>query len=268
MRVVSYGGGVQSTALLVLAAQGRIDYQTFLFANVGDDSEHPGTLRYVREIAVPFAQAHGLEIHELHRKRRDGSTETLFSQLTRSGSRSLPIPVRMAGDGAPGNRSCTGKFKIEVVGKWLKAHGAGPDNPATVAVGISLDEIQRVNSRKAAPYETLTYPLLDLAPPLRRADCTDVIRGAGLPVPGKSSCWFCPFHRAGTWQDMRRQEPALFGQAVALEALLNDRRDVLGKDHVFLTRYGKPLALAIAGGQGTLDGMDTDQHCDNGWCGT
>jgi hypothetical protein len=39
-RVVSYGGGVQSNALLVLAAQGRIDYRTFLFANVGDDSEH------------------------------------------------------------------------------------------------------------------------------------------------------------------------------------------------------------------------------------
>jgi hypothetical protein len=44
-RVVSYDGGVQSNALLVLAAQGRIDYRTFLFANVGDDSEHGGPSR-------------------------------------------------------------------------------------------------------------------------------------------------------------------------------------------------------------------------------
>src|ERR671910_1536926 len=44
-RVVSYGGGVQSNALLELAAQGRIDYRTFLFANVGDDSEHGGPSR-------------------------------------------------------------------------------------------------------------------------------------------------------------------------------------------------------------------------------
>ena len=49
LRVFSYGGGVQSTAALVLAAQGKIDFPTFLFANVGDDSEHPATLRYVRE---------------------------------------------------------------------------------------------------------------------------------------------------------------------------------------------------------------------------
>jgi hypothetical protein len=54
-RVVSYGGGVQSNALLVLAAQGRIDYRRFLFANVGDDSEHPATLRYVRDVALPSA---------------------------------------------------------------------------------------------------------------------------------------------------------------------------------------------------------------------
>jgi site-specific DNA-cytosine methylase len=37
MRVVAYGGGVQSTALLVLAAQERIDFRTFLIANVGED---------------------------------------------------------------------------------------------------------------------------------------------------------------------------------------------------------------------------------------
>lgn len=44
IRAFSYGGGVQSTAALVLAAQGIIDYPLFLFSNVGDDSEHPGTL--------------------------------------------------------------------------------------------------------------------------------------------------------------------------------------------------------------------------------
>jgi hypothetical protein len=63
-RVVSYGGGVQSNALLVLAAQGRIDYRTFLFANVGDDSEHPATLRYVRGVAMPYAAAHGIALDQ------------------------------------------------------------------------------------------------------------------------------------------------------------------------------------------------------------
>lgn len=67
IKAFSFGGGVQSTAALVLAAQGRIDYRTFLFANVGSDSELPATLRYVRDFAIPFAEAHGLSIVELFR---------------------------------------------------------------------------------------------------------------------------------------------------------------------------------------------------------
>lgn len=57
--VISYGGGVQSTAMLVLAAQGRLGYPVThaLFANVGDQAEHPRTLAYVRDVAAPFAAA-------------------------------------------------------------------------------------------------------------------------------------------------------------------------------------------------------------------
>ncbi|MFC7865544.1 hypothetical protein ACFU5B_17190 [Streptomyces murinus] len=67
---------MQSTALLVLAARREIEYPTFLFANVGDDSEHPSTLAYVREVALPYATRAGLDLQHLERRRRDGSTET------------------------------------------------------------------------------------------------------------------------------------------------------------------------------------------------
>ncbi|MFJ4917205.1 phosphoadenosine phosphosulfate reductase, partial [Streptomyces sp. NPDC088726] len=67
LRTFSFGGGWQSMAALVLAAQGGIDYRTFLFANVGDDSENPGTLAYFTEHAAPYAAAHGLDLIELER---------------------------------------------------------------------------------------------------------------------------------------------------------------------------------------------------------
>jgi site-specific recombinase XerD len=188
LRAFSYGGGWQSTAAVVLAAQGHIDFQTFLFANVGDDSEHPATLAYIRDHAAPYAAAHGIDLRQLHRIRRDGTTETLYGRLIREGSRSIPIPVRMS-NGAPGTRSCTADFKIRVIGRWLKAHGATPTNPATIAIGISLDEIHRANTRRHQPYERIVYPLLDLH--IRRTDCPRIIRSAGLPVPPKSACWFC-----------------------------------------------------------------------------
>lgn len=270
LRTISYGGGVQSTALIVLAAQGKLDdimggpIDAALFANVGDDSEHPATVTYVRQIAIPWAAERGLPVHELHRQKRDGTTETLYGRMMKEGSRSLTIPVRMS-NGAPGRRSCTADFKIKVIGKWLKAHGASAADPANVAIGISTDEIQRLNNRRNDPHERAVYPLIDLR--LDRSACAEVISDAGLPVPPKSACYFCPFHRPSTWAEMRRDEPELFWKSVDLERTLNERRDMLGKDHVYLTRFNKPLDEAVAEAQSPLF-PDGPEGCDEGYCWT
>ncbi|MGQ4514863.1 phosphoadenosine phosphosulfate reductase [Streptomyces sp. DW26H14] len=258
---------MQSTALLVLAATGRIDFRTFLFANVGADSENPATLAYLDMFARPYAASHGIELTTLDRVMvRSKETRTLYGEITRPGSRSLKIPVRMS-NGAPGTRSCTADYKIKVIGRELKRRGATKEHPATIGVGISVDEIHRANNRRCEPHEDIVYPLLELG--LRRIDCARVIREAGLPVPPKSSCWFCPFHRPETWHEMRRSEPELFAKACQLETLLNERRDALGKDHVYLTRFGRPLADAVHDGVDVLPGMEAiDGLCDSGWCMT
>ncbi len=59
MEIISYGGGVQSTALVILATQGRIGATHAIMANVGDDSENPATLDYVRNIITPWAAERG-----------------------------------------------------------------------------------------------------------------------------------------------------------------------------------------------------------------
>lgn len=270
----------------MLAATGRIDFPLFVFANVGKDSERSATLRYVEEYAKPYAADHGIELAEVQRVKRDGTPETLHGRLVKPGSRSLPIPVRMS-NGAPGTRSCTADFKIKVVGKEMKRRGATAGRAcrahrpelsldcskcvqprvATIGIGISVDEIHRANNRITEPHERIVYPLLDLG--LRRIDCQRIIREAGLPVPPKSSCYFCPFHRPETWHDMRREEPEEFEKACQLEDLLNQRRDELGKDHVYLTRFNKPLREAIPDGVDLLPMFDeADGLCDSGWCMT
>jgi PP-loop superfamily ATP-utilizing enzyme len=269
MRIISYGGGVQSTALIVLATQGKIGHiDAALFANVGDDSEHPATITYVREVMQPWAKERGIEVHELNRIKRTGEVETLWGRLMKPESRSLPIPVRMSDTGAPGTRSCTADFKINVIAKWLKARGASADTPAQVCIGFSLDEAHRASNRRANAYEQPEHPLLDLH--LNRTDCKNIIGRAGLPVPPKSACFFCPFHRPTMWAKMRRDEPELFQKSVELENTLNERRRKLGRDQVYLTRFGKPLADVIQARQADLPGLlDPDaDSCDEGYCWT
>lgn len=269
IRSVSYGGGVQSTALLVLAAQRRINFPLFLMANVGDDSEHPATLEYVRGVAGPYAAEHGIELVVLNATRRDGSTKTLHAKLTAPGSRSSSIPYRSHKDGPPMSRSCTAEFKMAVIRKELRRRGARVETPAVVGIGISLDEIHRAN-RKSQDHETIVYPLIgigeDTGLKMRRGDCAQTIRDAGLPVPPKSSCYFCPFHSLDTWADMRRDEPELFDRAADLESHLDTRSRSNGTGPVYLTRLGIPLRDAIDTGQELLP--LGDDGCESGWCMT
>jgi hypothetical protein len=159
-----------------------------------------------------------------------------------------------------------GGGKLAVVSKWLKAEGANSEAPATLAIGISVDELERAGRGRDDAHARRVYPLLDLG--MTRNDCANVLRDAGLPVAPKSACYFCPFHRPATWAEMRRDEPDLFAKAQHLEDTLNDRRDVLGKDHVYLTRFGRRLSDAIGVAQDELD-FDTDigeSGCDEGVC--
>lgn len=272
MRVFSFGGGVQSTAALVLAARGELECDAFLFANVGDDSENPATLRYVREVAMPYAEAHGITIHELSRRRKDGSTETLYGRLTKGSVRSIGIPVRLGGSGAPARRNCTTDFKIRLIASWCYKHGARKTKPATTMLGISMDEFQRMRSDSGISYTRLAYPLIDRR--MNRQDCMNVIAGAGLPIPPKSSCWFCPFHSLQRWAEMRDNEPELFAKACDLEAMLGERASKLhmargyANDRVYFTRKLIPLARAVgnASQPSLFGGGFEDDACESGYC--
>lgn len=150
LRVISYGGGVQSTALVVLAAQRKLDpimggeVRTALFANTGDDSEHPATLKYVREIAIPWAKQHGIDIHELQTT-KNGEPTTIWNEIMKPDSKRMLIPVY--GDiNMPLQRSCTVDFKIKTVGRWVKKNGAKkttqPSSPSASAPTKSNEQVE------------------------------------------------------------------------------------------------------------------------------
>lgn len=264
LNVFSFGGGVQSVACLVLAAQGQLDYQHFVFCNVGEDSENPATLAYYRDYALPYAQSHALNLFELRYIRRDGEEDTILKRLTRPGSRSIGIPVRMS-NGAPGRRSCTVDFKIKQVDRWLCRAGA-VSSGARVGLGISFDEWQRVRyplTDPETPWKQREYPLVDRR--IDRAQCLEIIRRAGLPIPPKSSCWFCPYHSLRVWQEMRQSQPELFQQAVDLETVINDRRASLGRDRVYFSSKLKPLDQATTA-YDQLSLFDDDEICESGYC--
>lgn len=263
--VFSCGGGVQSTACLVLAAQGVIPYRTFVFANVGGKAESPDTIKYIAEVLKPYAARHGIEWIDVQRQRRNGEPVDLFDELHRP-IRSIDIPVRMS-NGAPGNRNCTVEFKIKPIAKWIKHNAPG----CTLGKGISTDEPHRATPSRENDGYISAYPLIELG--INRSDCLHVVREAGLPQPPKSSCWFCPYKTTDQWITMRREKPKLFAATAELEKMLNRKRAEIGKDAVYISGVGArkklPIDQAIPNQLGLFpEWIDEQDGCESGYCMT
>lgn len=270
LRVFSYGGGVQSNAVLVLQAMGKLanPFDLFVFANVGNDSENPATIEYVERYAKPFAEEHNITFIEVQKKRY-GQPETVRQSVMRD-NKSVTIPAFFWGkDGTPkrGARSCTLDFKGVQVDKVVKDFGA---SYAVIGIGFSTDEYHRVRtdflqwrdvvnprnpkSAKIGFTKKIEYPLIDLR--LSRADCLKAIASAGLPPAPKSACYFCPLHNRESWMDLHRTSPDLFNDSVLIEEKIREKRDV------YLTRFMKPLDEAINTDQDFM----FDEGCDDGYC--
>lgn len=256
IRLFSYGGGVQSNAVLVLAAKREIDVKTFVFANTGHDSESRKTLDYIENVARPYAEKHGIEMVEVAKKGM-----TLYQHAISDKNRTIPIPMRMS-NGAPGTRKCTSDWKIKPIQRYAKSLGATSEEKALIGIGISMDEVQRAKD-SLVEYQEHEFPLLDLR--VSRMECANIIREANLPVPPKSSCWFCPYKKIREWRDLANDEPELFDKACELEAKLEAKRGGLGKDRLYLTDKCMPLADVVAA-DGQLDLFEAEE-C-SGYCWT
>lgn len=234
VRAFSFGGGVQSTAVLVLAAKQEIDFNTMIFANTGDDSESPETLEYIKNISRPYAEKHGIAFHEVRR------AVSLYEYAI-GNNRTIPLPVYMS-TGAPGTRKCTVDWKIKPVARKMRELGATKKEPGIIGIGISRDEAQRAADSRIITQEN-EFPLLDLK--LNRRQCVEIIESAGLPHPPKSSCWFCPYKKMREWREMKQNNPEMFEKLCELDEKLNEKRTLLGKDRVYLNQLLMPMRDAV-----------------------
>lgn len=99
--MVSYGGGVNSTALLIGLHQHRIPVDLILFADTG--AEHPHTYAYL-DVMDRWLKDHGMPpITRVYKTTRDGKRLTLEQECLQSGT--LPSI-------AYGFKRCSLKHKI------------------------------------------------------------------------------------------------------------------------------------------------------------
>jgi len=240
--VVAYGLGVDSTAMLVEFVHRGIRPDLILFADTG--GEKPETYQYLRVIRPFLARHHFPEVVTVRYQPKRASYSTLEAQCLHTGT--LPSL-------AYGGKSCSLKYKRTPQDKYIlsaypppeflkrgqrvvRAIGfdAGEERRTYAhvvkAVGLDAGEEHRATWAKSVPvkekrvsreawldqhYFAYWYPLMDWG--YDRETCKRIIAQAGLPVPIKSACFFCPASKKNEIAWLHEHHPDLLDRALRIE---------------------------------------------------
>jgi len=185
-RLLSFGAGVNSVALLVLRKLGKVQFDYVAFADTG--AEHPETYEYIEKVCIPLCKEVGVSFVRV-------GSPTLYEDYYEK----KIIPFRMF-------RSCTDRYKIRPIRKWIEANLG----EATIIIGIDAGE-----SHRARYSEGFSYPLIEMD--IDREGCQRIIEGNGYPLPIKSGCYFCPFTNLEGWTNLYNNHNDLFRMAEQFE---------------------------------------------------
>ena len=195
--VCSYGGGTNSTAMLIGMVERGERCDLIVFADTGN--EKPNTYSHISEMSGWLKSVGMPEITIVKGKQplqiQDGSLE---GECLRR--KTLPSI-------AFGFKTCSQKWKAEPINRYLRDIGA---TEIITLIGFDAGEPQR-----AKPYEGKRYPLIEWN--WGRGECIAAIDRAGIKRPGKSACWFCPSSRKEEIIQLKRDYPDLAARAVAME---------------------------------------------------
>ena len=192
--VVSFGGGVNSAAMLIGMAERGIRPDAILFADTG--GEKPETYEFVRQMSGWARTNIGMNIYTVC---NDGKYVTLENECMEK--HTLPSLVF-------GFRSCSDKYKLRPQHKWAKA--MFPNETVRWAIGIDAGE-----SHRQGRFKDCWHPLVEWG--WDREQCISAISRAGLPIPVKSACFFCPSSKKHEVIRLHAEHPDLFARAVAME---------------------------------------------------
>lgn len=238
INIVSFGGGTNSAALLVGLYQHNIPVDLILFADAG--AEQPHTYCFLQTMNE-WLTAHDMPtIITVQNVDRMGNRLSLEMECLRS--QTLPSI-------AYGHKRCSQKHKIAPQEKFCnnyppcRAVWARGDRVIRF-IGYDTGEYKRYDhSRKFnetdKKYDN-RYPLIEWE--WSRMDCVRALEAAGLPQPGKSSCFFCPSMKRDEILLLKEQHPDLYARAIAIEDNARPRLTTvkgLGRNYAWKDRYGK-----------------------------
>ena len=271
IRVISLGGGVQSTVLTLMAFNG--DFGPVPDAVVFADTkwETPATYDHIDwlESQIPVTLTRVDMGRSLLADVRDKTRHG-----TQGGEGGVDIPLFLKGEEGEkgiGRRQCTTNYKVRPIKRAVRELlGVGrraylPAGIAEMWLGISLDEVVRMKPSREA-WTKNRWPLIEAR--MTRTDCRQWFSEyfPGRPLE-RSACMGCPFQSRRRWAEIKRRWPDHFAALVDVDNGLRDGKLRYNKAaYIHPARIPLSQAVAVDEMQGHLPlgdgfGNECEGHC-------
>lgn len=242
-QILSYGGGHQTVAMIVLVAEGVLPRPDRIVC-ADTSREVRSTWNYLVDNVQPYLEKHGLPPVEI--APHSLATVDLYGK-----NGDMLLPAYTSTGKLP--TFCSTEWKQRVVRRWLRGSGTPT---AEMWIGYAFDERKRWN-KEQEPNTCWPnrFPLVEAM--VRKADCVGIARKAGLADPEKSRCWQCPHQLNEEWRSLPPDE---FEKACQLDDFI---REEDAENNVFLHHSGVPLREADLNAP---DRKGPDRQCGLGLC--
>ncbi len=190
--IVSYGGGINSTALIVFLVKNNFPLDYVVFSDTGD--EMPETYEYL-DVMRKYLKKKRISFEIVKNRKKVSLSDKCLSR------RVIPSQVW---------RWCTRDFKVVPIHAFYRKL----NSHIYQYMGIDYGEVHRMKPARV-DYVTNLYPLIDYK--INREECVKLIKQARLPIPVKSGCYFCPYNNMERWAEIYQKHPDLYKYSMKIE---------------------------------------------------
>lgn len=196
--ILSYGGGVNSSALFFYLIDNHKPLDLVIFSDTGE--ELPQTYDAVKrmeivcrayKITFVTVKSHLGKLYDYHFKRR-----------------LVPSIMR---------RDCTGKFKVAPIRRYIRER-YGKEERFTIYIGIAWDEVHRMSDSNVK-YITHSFPFIE--DNIDRKENEAILKKFNFKAE-KSGCVGCPYIGKNGYTKLHTDDREQFNRWMALE--LNNKR--------------------------------------------
>lgn len=210
LNVLSLGGGVQSTCLLLKCCDDEFQHPDIvIFSDTG--SELPATYDTIKKCQA-LCEHHGIKFEIVKNWFGEESVIPGSTPLHEWYGKRGMLPM-------VGQPRCTFNWKINPIRRAAKKIIGSDWKPGKVTctmwIGITTDERSRAEHKPDIQWAVNRYPLLEMN--LSRDECISYLASKGWSTTVKSGCFCCPYQAPKSWAKLRRNFPKLFAIARRME---------------------------------------------------